>query len=346
MDQAAVHDNNDLSFDDIIRRIARCAKEMHAFPKALSKEPVETSLKELRAAVRRIGHKVTKKPPPLERYALQWRQFAAGESPGLDRGTVRYLCWESNVATSPFFLAYLHHSRSRLSGRSLQGLVQSCHHKWEGDFPESQSVGSVRTFVEAYEGSNPVLRRWRANLDTVLGINGPSLLGRDLTMRGDRLAPYLDQWRLAPQSPFVGELVKEAAAECRKRLGSGSLDTQVLLFTDLLPWPYWKLHDLKEELGHLILHGATIGRAQESLLTFALHHKDLGDPRVDENRMNWHKINPKARIRFIEWLKDRRDLEFFDQVYRYGRGWGIQPRREINQYSLQAEADTKDETPF
>lgn len=326
MDQAVECSADDLSFDDIIRNIAGCAKDMNAFPKELSRESARKSLKELREAVRRIGHKVSKKPPPLERYVLQWKQFAAGEVTALDRGTVRYLCWESNVATSPLFLAYLHYSGSKLGRRSLEGLVQSCHNKWEGDFPESESVTSVRTFVEAYEGSNPVLRRWRASLDAVLGPNGPSLLGRDLAVKGERLTPYLDQWYLAPQSPFVGILVKDAAAECRKRLGSGSSATSTLLFADLLPWPYWKLRDLKEELGHLILHGATIGEIQEKLVTFALCHRELGDPRMEENRASWDDVNLKAKARFLEWLKGRHDLQFFDHVYRYGSGWVLQPR--------------------
>lgn len=326
MDQAAGCSDDDLSLDDVIRRVAGCAREMHAFPKALSKETTENRLKELRAAVTRIGHKVARKPPPLERYVLQWRQFAAGEATTLDRGTVRYLCWESNVATSPFFLAYLYYSGSKLTRRSLEGLVQSCHNKWEGDFPESQSVASIRAFIEGYEGTNPVLRRWKANLDVVLGPGGPSQLGRDLAVKGERLAPYLNQWYLAPQSPFVGMLVKEAAAECRKRLGSGSLATQTLLFTDLLPWPCWKMLDLKEELSRLILHGATTGQIRDNLLAFVLGHKQLGDPRIDENRINWDAVNLRAKSRLIEWFNDHSELEFFDKVYRHGRGWVIQAR--------------------
>lgn len=326
MDQTAGYSNDDLSLDDVIRRVAGYAMDMHAFPKALSRETPQNRLKELRAAVTRIGHKVSRKPPPLERYALQWRQFAAGEATALDRGTVRYLCWDSNVATSPFFLAYLYYSGSKLSRRSIEGLVQSCHNKWEGDFPESQSVASVRTFVEGYQGTNPVLGRWKANLDAVLGPDGPSLLGRDLALKGERLAPYLNQWYLAPQSPFVGALVKEATVECRKRLGSGSPATRTLLFTDLLPWPCWKMHDLREELSHLILHGATTGQIRDDLLTFVLAHKQLGDPRIDENRINWDEVNFKAKNRLIEWFNDHSELEFFDKVYRYGRGWVVQAR--------------------
>ncbi|HAR97067.1 MAG TPA: hypothetical protein DCR97_14070 [Deltaproteobacteria bacterium] len=331
MDQATRYSDDDLSLDDVIRRVAGCAVDMHAFPKALSREPAKNRLKELRAAVTRIGHKVSRKPPPLERYLLQWRQFAAGEATTLDRGTVRYLCWESNVATSPLFLAYLYYSGSRLSRRSIEGLVQSCHHKWEGDFPESQSVASVRTFVEGYQGTNPVLRRWKANLDAVLGPDGPSLLGRDLALKGERLSSYLNQWYLAPQSPFVGMLVKEAAAECRKRLGSGSSATQTLLFTDLLPWPCWKMRDLKEELGHLILHGAMTGQIRDDLLTFVSRHKQLGDPRIDENRRNWGEMSLRAKNRLVEWFNDHSELEFFDRVYRYGQGWVVQARRGTEQ---------------
>lgn len=319
---------DDRSFDDIIRSIAESAKNMHAFPKALSREPVETRLKGLRRAVRGIGSKVSRKPPPLERYMLQWRQFAAGETRSLDRGTVRYLCWESNIATSPLFLAYLQWSESKLSRRSLEGLVRSCHNKWEGDFPESGPVGKVKAFIEGYQGSNPVLRRWRSSLDAVLGVNGPLSLARDMVLKAERLSPYLNEWYLAPQSPFVGRIVKEATAECRKRLGTGSVHMLALLFVDLLPWPYWKLHDLKEELGHLILHAATNGDVQERLLTFVLRHKELGDPTTEENQMNWAEVNPKAKNLLIQWLMTGNDLVFFDHVYRYGKGWVWQLREK------------------
>lgn len=333
MDRAPEYNNDDSSFDDIIRFVAECAKEMHAFPKALSREDEDIRLSELRKAVKRIGRKVSRKPPPLERYALQWQQFAAGEANSLDRGTIRYLCWESNIATSPLFLAYLHYSGSRLSRRSLEGLVQSCHNKWEDDFPDSSSVAAVRTFVEAYQGSDPVLRRWRASLDAVLGPNGPHFLGRDLVLKGERLAPYLSKWYLPPQSPFVGMLVKEATAECRKRLGSGAPVTLSLLFADLLPWLYWKLRDLKEQLGHLILHAAATGEIQNRIVAFVIGHKELGDPRSEESRTNWIEVNVKAKERLTEWLQNSDDLVRFDQVYRYGKGW-VWQLREGKQSSL------------
>lgn len=328
MNQIVEHGGDDSSFDDIIRFVADCAKDMHTFPRALAKETAEMHLKELRKAVRRIGSKVSRKPPPLERYMFQWRQFAAGKTMTLDRGAIRYLCWESNIATSPLFLDYLHYSESKLGRRSLEGLVRSCHNRWESDFSGSKPVAMVKTLMEGYDGSNPVLRRWRANLDVVLGSEGPSLLAHDLVIKGERLTPYLVGWYLSSQSPFVGMLIKQATAECRKRLGSGSAATLSLLFTDLLPWPYWKLPDLKEELGHLILHAATVGDAKDNLLAFVLGHKGLGDPRIEENRMNWMEVSPKAKSRLIGWLQHSNRLTVFDRVYRYGRGWTWQLREK------------------
>lgn len=334
MDQSVVHHSDDRSFDDIIRFVAESAKSMRAFPKALSRETVDIRLKELGRTTKSIDSKVSRRPPPLERYMSQWRQFAAGESTGLDRGTVRYLCWESTIATSSLFLQYLERSESKLGRRSLEGLVRSCHNKWENDFPESEPAAMVRAFVQMYEGGNPVLRRWRASSDAVLGPKGPLLLARDMVTKGERLGPYLNEWYLAPQSPFTGAIVKEATAQCRKRLGSGTAATLTLLFTDLLPWPYWKLRDLKEELGHIILHAATSGGIQDHLQTFILGHKELGDPRTEANRLNWAEIPPKAKDRFVQWLKSSNDLVYFDQVYRYGKGWGWQLRAGTQALSL------------
>lgn len=326
MDQITYHYSDDRSFDDIIRSVAESAKGMGAFPKDLSKGTALLRLEKLRSVTKSIDSRVSRKPPPLERYMLQWRQFASGEVTHLDRGTVRYLCWESNIATSPLFLEYLQWSELKLGRRSLEGLVRSCHAKWEGDFPESLPVEMVRAFVQMYQGKNPLLRRWKASSDAVLGPTGPLLLAQDMVKKGERLNSYLNEWFLAPQSPFTGALVREASAQCRKRLGSGSAATVTVLFADLLPWAYWKLRDLKEELGHLILHAATSGHIQDRLQSFILGHKELGDPRMEVNRMNWAEINPNARDRFIQWLKNGKDLVHFDHVYRHGRGWSWQLR--------------------
>ncbi len=321
-----VQRSDDVSLDGLSLLVRKTGNDMKKFMKLLTGQPVETLLQNLRTAVEKIGSAPVRRPPPLERYMLQWNEFESGKRKELDRGTVRYLCWEADIATSDQFLAYVQSSGIELTRRPLEGLVRSCHSKWEGSFPRSSSVDRIKNFVSRYQGQNPILVKWKSDLDAILGEDGPEILARSLVTEQKSLHVYLNEWYLESHSPFVQKIVEAATVRCRAQLGEASAGSVALLFRELLPWPGWELPAFKREVGACILHKAATGKIQEMLETFVLTHKELGDPRIPANQIKWAQVTQGAQDRVLDWLCKGRVVAFVDHVYREGDGWGWQRR--------------------
>jgi hypothetical protein len=317
-----------VSLDALSLLIRKADKEMRESAKLFLRQPIESCLQNLRITVEKIGSAPIRRPPPLERYMLQWSEFESGKRTHLDRGTMRYLCWEPQIATSSLFLTYLRGSGMPLNRRSLEGLVRSCHSKWVGSFSESSSVDTIKSLVGDYTGPNPVLVKWKSNIDAILGKDGPEILARGLVNEDKTLHAYLDEWYLESQSPFVRSVVEAASAKCREQLDRSSAGLVDLLFRELLPWPCWTLPTFKKEIGALVLHGAATGNIQEILRKFVLNHKELGDPRFPTNRIKWAEVPEEARERVLQWLCNDNTSSFCDHVYREDKGWGWRRREE------------------
>lgn len=316
--------NDDVSLDDLSLLIRRTGSDMRKFMKLLAGQPVENLLGNLRITVEKIGSAPVRRPPPLERYMLQWSEFESGKRKDLDRGTMRYLCWEPDIATSNQFLTYVQGSGMELTRRPLEGLVRSCHSKWKGSFPKSSPVDCIRSLVGRYKGPNPVLVKWKSNLDAILGEDGPEILARGLVSEQKNLRTSLNEWYLESQSPFVQKIVEAATARCRGQLGEASGCLLALLFRELLPWPGWELPAFKKELGACILHHAVTGKIQDMFETFVLTHKELGDPRMPANQIKWAEVPQRAKERVLQWLCKEKVVSFLDHVHREDEGWGWQ----------------------
>jgi hypothetical protein len=300
---------------------------MRRFTAFLAGQPVEIRLSHLAATVRKIGSAFPRRPVAHARYMTQWTQFVSGNGRDLDEGTMRYLCWEPDIAASDRFLVYLQGSGMEMTVRPLAGLVRSCQSKWEGPFPTSRPVELVRDFLDRYGGPSPVIWKWKSHPNAVLGTNGPEILGLSLVEEGRALRAFLEGWYLDSRSPFVHKVVEAATASCRARLAQPSRGLLELLFGELLVWPGWKLPLFKREIAELILHGAAVGQVREVLQKFILIHNDLGDPRVPANRMKWADLPREALNRVLLWLSEN-PFSFFDRVHQEGRGWTWRCRGE------------------
>ena len=316
------------SLDDLSLLIRRADNDMRESAKLFLKQPIETRLQNLRITVEKIGSATIHRPPPLERYMLQWSEFESGKRTRLDRGTMRYLCWEPEIATSNEFLTHLQSSGMELNRRSLEGLVRSCHSKWVDSFSESSSVDTIKSLVGHYAGPNPVLVKWKSNMDAILGKDGPEILARGLVEEKKTLYAYLDEWYLESQSPFVRKVVEAATAKCREQLDMRSPGLVGLLFRELLLWPGWTLPTFRKEIGALVLHRAATGTIQEILRKFVLNHKELGDPRLPANRIKWAEVPEEARERVLQWLCNDNLFPFYDRVHQEDKGWGWRRREE------------------
>lgn len=313
---AEVQIDSDISFDDLILLIKKNKKGLEDFAGLVPTRSAETDFQRLKTVVAKLGTQASSRPPYSERYIQQWTDFEAGKSGNIEQGAARYLCWESEIATTEKFLTYLQQFEIELNRRSLEGLVRSCHNKWEGSFPESPQVAKVRRFLDKYDGPSPVLIRWKSHLTAILGKDGPRLLAKELIEKDRTLKDHLDQWYLEAKSPFVRQLVATATTLGRQRLDAPTDRLLEILFNELLPWTNWRISDLKKEIAEIILHRACTGKNQDLVQAFVLEHRELlGDPRLPANRRKWAEMPDGAKNKVLQWLCRQDIYFFFDHVY-------------------------------
>ena len=313
---AAILINNDTSFEDLLLLIKKNKKSLEDFAETLPTLTAEIHFQRLITVVQKLGTQVSSRPPYSERYIQQWEDFKVSKSAEIDRGAARYLCWESDIATTDQFLTYLQQSEIELNRRSLEGLVRSCHNKWEGSFPESAPVAKARRLLDKYEGPNPVLVKWKSHLTAILGKDGPKILAKELLEKERTLKDHLSQWYLEVKSPFVQQLVATATALARQQLDTPKHGLLQMLFNELLSWTNWRISGLKKEIAEIILHKACTDKTQDLVQSFVLEHRGLlGDPRLPGNRRKWAEVSEAARNKVLQWLCREDIYFFFDHVY-------------------------------
>jgi hypothetical protein len=191
------------SVEDLFVKLQRIDSDMDGFTELLERQPMEGYLRNLQATADSIASAFPRRPTPHPRYAAQWSAFVSGKGKALDGATIRYFCWEPKIATSSRFLTYVAASEMKLSSRALAGLVRSCHHEWSSAFPASAPAEIARCLVRRYDGQSPVILRWQSNLEGILGIQGPELLGHIFFGQKRRIEALTDEWYLDFRSPFL-----------------------------------------------------------------------------------------------------------------------------------------------
>ena len=263
----------------------------------------------LEAAVRSLGQVTSPQPPHrVEEYVQQWEDLLRGRRLRLDRRAVRYLCWEPDVATDGRFLSYLDGEYADLSRGWLQGLVRSCHTHWSPEFVTGPSIKKVQRRLANYQGTNPLLLRWKDASSMILGPSGQRELAAYMIENLHTIKACCDEWGVDEQTQYVIGAVRQVVRYCHEGMGRSSIFGHYLL-DELLPWAKWPLSDFKAEVGATILHPA-VAEIREPLTNLILRDTRLGDPRLNRNTPNWISVPEEARFRFIQQLS-RADIAFF-----------------------------------
>ena len=255
-----------------------------------------------------------------EEYVKQWNDFEQNQAQPLQRRAIRYLCWQSDIATSHRFQYFLDDNHTDLSARSLQGLVRSCHSCWSPEFAKSHVVIRVRDRLNTYGGTNPLLCRWKNGSRVILGFKGSEEFGDEMVETLRPIKQQCEFWGIADEtSAYVHMAVRHATAVCRNQMDR-VMEMRKYLLRELLAWTGWQLDTFKDEVSKVILHAATTQAVdiRESVRLFILNDQRLGDPRLPHNRLNWTGIGD-AELRVIEWLSQLDIVFFFESVLPSGR---------------------------
>lgn len=284
-----------------------------AVAQRVAAEPVR--VERLRRAVEDVG--VDRPAKPLfcpDEIVRQWRNFVAGRGPALSARSLRYLCWAPDVANTREFRQHLMDARFDLRARAIQGLIRSCHMRWDADrCTLAGAVTFARECLRGYRGPNRVLKRWKDAEDVLFD---HAQFARDLLSAERTPHDQSTHWNVDEQSPFF-VLAMTAAAEA---LRSKRRRASAAAVRDILFWNGWPLRSFKEQIGQTLLLPEIEDRVPaEELKALILSDGRLGDPRLPANQTNWVGVPSEARDRFIQWLSAADIKFFFDHVMRRGQ---------------------------
>jgi hypothetical protein len=251
----------------------------------------------------------------------QWKSYLLRRTLELPPRTIRYLCWEPDVATDLRFHNYLDHTENGLRPQSLQGLVRACHSRWSSKFVAGPVIEKVRDRLRNYRGKNRLIHRWKKSIDVVLGADGAELFSGEIVRAESGIQETCDEWGIQGDTAYIVAAAKHTAGACRDRMSAD--DTWgTYLIKEVLSWKGWEISAFKDETAQTILHdlGDDDNKFKNKLLGFILSNpRDLlGDPRLPANTTKWAGVKEKARAKVIQWLSGLDVVFFFEHVMRRG----------------------------
>lgn len=300
-------------------------RQLEAFSNKITSISPEDNFKQIKKLIDKLDQPTTPQPPPRSEFYLnQWLQFTQGKIACLDRGALKYLCWEKDLLDDSRFCDYLMQNVNIASARVIKGLVRSIHLTWIKDTPLRKIVLYTIGQVKSFSGRDRTLAKWKSDTNMILGAGGPALFGKNVLVNS-HVEPKeaAEQWALGEYSAFMRYAIENAADQCLAYIGRNQNYTSYVIEI-LLSWNGWESNrnGLDFIVGKLILHD-NVNSISDKLSTTILGHNLLGDPRLPANRNKWLGIDTKAKQRFISWLSRQDIVFFFDHVLkgkdRHGR---------------------------
>ena len=304
---------------DSIRDLKRAGTDF-VYARSPSQQEVHDVLAPLQNAITNLGKSKAARPLRSPDECLNhWREYLQGSRTVLESRTVRYLCWEPDIATDPRFYSYLKSSAQDLNARSLQGLIRSCHARWSDLNGDSPIVSYIRDRLERYQGSNRLITNWAQSTSMILGNEGPQNLSEEMLERKSTIRELCEEWFLDEQTAYITKTARCATDRCRERMRKDPTLGRYLIAA-LLPWQGWSVNDFKVEVAQAILHDISSSDSQfrSSLLKLILNNDRnlLGDPRLPSNFARWAGASEEARMRVVRWLSGGDIIFFFKHVMR------------------------------
>jgi hypothetical protein len=279
-------------------------------------EGLDIQLSRLKSIVADLGNARPARPMACHPdYQQQWKDYCRKNGEDLDAKAIKYLCWDAEVATDPRFDQYLHYRGVSLSARSLQGLVRSCHLRWNSDFACGPVAAQARERVYRYRGPNRVLEKWKTDLALILGSHGHERFAELLISNGSSPGELCEAWKLDESTAYTLDGVKCAVKTCLDRLNAPSaqqtreLELETYLCSKLLAWQKWPDGEFRECIARIVLSPFAEDGSCEELKKLILGDQRLGDPRQPRNEYKWEGYKD-AKRRVTEWLS-KDDISFF-----------------------------------
>lgn len=302
-----------------LNRVLRLIKKKLDSP--IGRRPIELEpvrLERLSKIIDSLGQDRPAKPLPIpDEYIDKWHEYLNGKKHNFTSRELSFLCWEPDVATNRMFLNLIRQPTFSIRARQIQGLVRSLHMRWSPDIFSTTVPDVIAELIKYYNGNNKIISRWRSNLSTICGINGPAELSENLLIARRPVKEFCDTWGIDESSAFTLDAIYKSI----DRIVDSAKDDLTLiphLFNNLLDWPNLPLTDFKRIISRIILHpiNSIVPSFKEQLITFILSvkKKELGDPRLPDNKIKWQGVDSDAHQKFVQWMSKEDIVFFFEHV--------------------------------
>jgi hypothetical protein len=261
-----------------------------------------------------------RKLKPLLDPAAVWRQWATNQfdPDALDARQIRTLCVSPETATRPEFVRGLQKNSSALARTScLMGLVFSYFAKWGEIRQQNELEALITGAMRVYSRRNPLILQYRDNADLLFNSNAANCLGSRAVEKREQVKAHLAGFRIGLAANLAVSALSSTARSFRSLLSpvseSDGASRLKYAMQDVLV-PELPVADFQAVVSGLIVsdwvekHPAI----RDELKQYVLHHKRLGDPRLQEK--NWSGMDTVARDKFLQWIAREGIVFFFNHI--------------------------------
>ena len=250
-----------------------------------------------------------------------WTTWAAAgfDLSTLDPRQIKALCLSPETAVAPELVKALHRDGELLRNTAcLMGLVSSYFARWGVIRQQEQMEDLIRKALRFYTRRHPTALEYREHASQLFSPSAAQTLAAEALHAREPAVAVLNRFRIAHSSNLAANIRSAAVREFLSR------SHQVMNTTEPPHWMEYALSsllvpelpakDFYSAVSALIVHEWTdkYATCQDSLRRFVLHHRNLGDPRL--NSANWAGMEKASAERFLSWIAKENIIFFFNHV--------------------------------
>jgi len=310
-----------IGIQEMLRRIElqqnAIARSMLAVPLDMNRECKR--LVDVAADFARRASEPRKFKPLLDPEAV-WQHWSGTQfdPEALDARQIKTLCVSPDMATRPEFVKSLSGNPEPLSRTTcLMGVIFSYFARWGDIRQQDQMESLIFRALGAYRRRNPLILEYRENASRLFHPGAADLLGAHAVEKREPPKTHLASFRIG----LAGNLAiacLSSSARCFRSLSrplSVSDGVARLKYAvDHVLVPELPTKDFQAVVSSLIVadwveRDSTI---RDVLRQYALHHKHLGDPRLQVK--NWSGMEQAATAKFLQWIARESIVFFFNHI--------------------------------
>ena len=250
-----------------------------------------------------------------------WREWSSRkfDSSFLDARRLKMLCSDAETATQPETATALRRDGEALKRAGcLFGLISSYFVRWGTIQQQEQLEALIVNSLKSYPHRNPIITHFRDHSAALFTKVAAQQLAATAIERRQPPKECLYGFHIGIATNLASSTLSCAARVFDPRpisAGMAMEQTERLKFAfDHIYVPELATVELQAAISKIIVSDwiEKYSNCREAVRQFALHHKDLGDPRLHSK--NWSGMDSNATARFLQWIAKESIVFFFNHV--------------------------------